>query len=37
MAKKFELYIANMGIIIKNQIMKNYHFIDIVKHYYKSL
>lgn len=37
MNRKFEQYVANMGIIIKNLPIEIYHFIGIVEHYHGHL
>lgn len=37
MAKKFQQYITNIGIIIKNILIETQHFIGIVKRYNRHL
>lgn len=37
MAKKFKQYITNIGIIVKNALIKTYYFIGMVKRYYRPL
>ena len=37
MAKKFKQYVTNIGIIIKNIPIEEYHSIDMVKHYHRPL
>lgn len=37
MAKKFKQYAVNMSIIVKNALVKVYHSICMVEHYYEPL
>lgn len=37
MVKEFEQYIVNMGIIVKNILVKAHHFISMIEYYYGLL
>lgn len=37
MARKFQYYAANIGIMVQNTLVKVHHSISKVKHYHKSL